>query len=106
MISKVQPSPIPLADAVEAVVTTALRRAERELRKADVGGPGALCSHSGRTTVAGVDVRVDVTVRGPECTTDVPALNPPAVWVSPSPTSDHETCAALRFEPASDALVG
>jgi len=98
--------PIPLSDAIEAVVSTALRRAERELRKADVGRPDAVCSHSRRTTVAGVDVRVDVTVRGPECTTDVPALNPPAVWVSPSPTSDHETCAALRFEPASDALVG
>jgi len=65
--------PIPLSDAVEAVVTTALRRAERELRRAHVGGPDALCSVSGNTVVRGVDVRVDVTVRGTGRDIDVPA---------------------------------
>jgi hypothetical protein len=66
-----------LSDAVEAVLVTALRLAEWVLRKADVGGPDALHSHSKQTTVADVDVRVDVTVRGPECHWDVPNMNPP-----------------------------
>lgn len=95
MNSKVQPPPIPLSDAVEAVIVTALRRAARVLPKADIGGPDAHHSHSKRTTVAGVDVRVDVTVRGPECNWDVATMNPPKVWAGPSATPDT-ACSALR----------
>lgn len=85
MDSNVQP--IPLSDAVEAIVTTALRRAKRELRKADVGGSDALHSRTERTVVGDVDVRIDVTVRGPECDLDVPSLRAPHEWsAAPVPT--------------------
>jgi hypothetical protein len=93
--SKVQPQPIPLSDAVTAILDTAIRRAHRVLKTADTTGGLALRGHSKSTRVGDVDVRIDVTVRGPECDLDVPELNPPNVWAGPSPTPDL-ACAALR----------
>ncbi|MCF2526741.1 hypothetical protein [Yinghuangia soli] len=74
-------------DALDA----AARMIRQSLKGVDVGGVNAVYGHASTLKVRGVDIRIDVVLRGPECRTYVPDFDGPKVDDRPAyePSAKH-----------------
>ncbi|WP_436785791.1 hypothetical protein [Yinghuangia sp. YIM S10712] len=112
MPSNVQPDPLRVVglDTLDA----AARVVRRELKGADTSGANAVYHHALTVNVRGVDVRLDITLRGPDCRSHVYELDGPRPDDTMQPTGPtpeqmlaaHVAVARQAYEKVTQSDVG